>query len=212
MCSRVSIIQDGLVGGMFLTFLLDTFAKCKDETFINVFMLVGILHYVSNNLSMLYVYGRRAVAVTNTFVFRLLQHLVKLAMFPSLVWLAWFVLKFNTEIDGVWTFEEELVVEDMAGDCTPCYCDVMYVRLAELVVAFQVLMGAARLLVWATLWYIGPQVRHYMTMLAFFMDTWLHWLGFYRRFDVMKSSRTIPRRAKGGRGRAQSSCQPRSGP
>ena len=109
------------MGGMFLTFLLDTFAKCHDETFINVFMLVGILHYVSNNLSMLHVYGRRAVVVTNTFVFRILQHLVKLAMFPSLVWLAWFVLKFNTEIAGQWIFEDEKLEVFLDGNCRPSW-------------------------------------------------------------------------------------------
>ena len=162
---RGSIIQDGLVGGMFLTFLLDTDQDCGDTDFTFAFFLVGMLHYISNNLSMLHVYGRRAVAVTDTLVFRLLQHLVKVAMFPSLGWLAWYVLKFNTKVAGEWTFEEEDVKMDKwTRMCKVCYCDVTYVRLAELVIAFQILMGATRLLVWATLWYIGPQVR--------FMQSW----------------------------------------
>ena len=42
-----SIFLDGLVGGMFLSFLLDTSEKCDDKDFIAVFFFIGLTHYAT---------------------------------------------------------------------------------------------------------------------------------------------------------------------
>ena len=44
---RTSIFIDGLVGGMFLSFLLDTDEKCQDTSFTGTFFTISLLHFLS---------------------------------------------------------------------------------------------------------------------------------------------------------------------
>ena len=57
-----SIYLDGLVGGMFLAFLLDTSDTCDNKAFINVFFYIGLSHYASLVISDQMNFSRRAAA------------------------------------------------------------------------------------------------------------------------------------------------------
>ena len=107
--SRGSIFIGGLVGGMFLSFLMDEDDKCADRSFTNAFFVIGILHFLSNILSGAAAYASKAAEAdkevtllerkSQLFII-FLQHLVKLAQYPMVVWLGWYVVQFNSEING----------------------------------------------------------------------------------------------------------------
>ena len=162
---RESIILDALVGGMFLSFLIDTATNCDDETFTNIFFVIGILHFISNFSSNLADYGKRAADLDGEETWlevktrrpgEILQHTVKAFMFPCVAALGWYVVKFNSRIEGIdWIFERD----ETDGCGRTCFCDGNYVNLATLVFAFQLIVGAVKVGVWLTLWYIDREVR-----------------------------------------------------
>ena len=41
-----SLFLDGLVGGMFLSFLMDTGETCMDRSFTQVYFIIGIFHFI----------------------------------------------------------------------------------------------------------------------------------------------------------------------
>ena len=162
---RESIILDALVGGMFLSFLMDTANNCDDKSFTNIFFIIGILHFISNIASNLADYGKRAAEADGEETWlelktrqgcEIMQHTVKAIMFPCVAALGYYVVQFNTGIKGVtWTYDRD------GGDgCgRVCFCDRNYVNLASLVFAFQLIVGAVKVGVWLTLWYIDREVR-----------------------------------------------------
>ena len=168
---RESIILDALVGGMFLSFLMDTADNCDDETFTNIFFVIGILHFISNISSNLADYGRRAAEADGEETWlelktrracEVLQHAVKAFMFPCVAALGWYVIKFNSRIEGIdWIFARE----ETDGCGRICFCDRNYVNLAALVFAFQLIVGAVKIGVWLTLWYIDREVRRLVRVL-----------------------------------------------
>ena len=107
--SRGSIFIGGLVGGMFLSFLLDEDEKCMDRSFTTAFFIIGISHFMSNILGGAAAYARKAceqdgevtVLERKCQLFIIfLQHLVKLSQYPLVIWLGWYVVQFNSEIVG----------------------------------------------------------------------------------------------------------------
>ena len=107
--SRGSIFVGGLVGGMFLSFLMDEDDKCADRLFTTAFFVIGILHFLANILSGAAAYASKASEADkevtllerkSQLVIIFLQHLVKLAQYPMVVWLGWYVVQFNSEING----------------------------------------------------------------------------------------------------------------
>ena len=107
--SRGSIFIGGLVGGMFLSFLMDEDEKCHDRWFTTVFFVIGILHFLSNTLSGAAAYAKKAREADQevTLLERkcqlfiiFLQHLVKLAQYPMVIWLSWYIVQFSTEVSG----------------------------------------------------------------------------------------------------------------
>ena len=111
--SRGSIFIGGLVGGMFLSFLMDEDDKCADRSFTTVFFIIGILHFLANILSGAASYAEKASAADKevTLLERkcqlfiiFLQHLVKLAQYPMVAWLGWYIVKFNSEIAGITSY------------------------------------------------------------------------------------------------------------
>lgn len=165
---RSSIFLDGLVGGMFLDFLMTTDDNCHDLLFPNIFFIIGILHYLSYIVGGLADYGRRAAAADGeesgmerriALLCILVQHLVKLAQFPLVAGLGWYVLQFSTEVAGRWTVAREEVVPKGAGaaDCSTCYCNRNSVNLATLVFGFQVLSGLITLASWFVMWWVDRE-------------------------------------------------------
>ena len=161
---RSSIFIDGLVGGMFLSFLLDTEHRCHDRTFTRVFFIIGMLHLLSKIAGNLVEYSDKVAAMDNietTVLERkaalfciLVQHLVKVAEFPMVIWLGLYVVQFHF---GDWVFDRDSVRPEGAKSrtCQVCYCDQIYVHLATLVVVFQLFYGLVTFLSWVVMWFVA---------------------------------------------------------
>lgn len=160
---RSSIFIDGLVGGMFLSFLLDTEHRCQDRTFTRVFFIIGILHFLSKIAGNLVEYSHKVASMDNTetslerraaLFCILVQHLVKVSQFPMVIWLGSYVVQFHF---GEWVFDRGNVKPRGAKSktCQVCYCDEIYVHLATLVVVFQFFYGLVTLLSWVVMWFVA---------------------------------------------------------
>ena len=184
--SRGSIFIGGLVGGMFLAFLMDEDDKCHDRTFTTVFFVIGILHYLANTLAGAAAYAKKACEADEevTLLERkcqlfiiFLQHVVKLAQYPMVIWLGWYIVKFNTEIAGItidfnsvgllltstvpgkWTHSRDGVLPKNATSysCDVCFCDRNTVHLATLVFIFQMVYGIVSFGCMAFMWYVDSK-------------------------------------------------------
>jgi len=166
--SRGSIFIGGLVGGMFLSFLMDDDDKCADRSFTNVFFIIGILHFLANILSGAAAYAEKAGAADKevTLLERkcqlfiiFLQHSVKLAQYPMVAWLGWYIIKFNSEIAGKWTHDRKEIFPKKASSssCEVCFCDRNTVHLATLVFIFQIVYGLVSLGCMVFMWYVDSK-------------------------------------------------------
>jgi len=166
--SRGSIFVGGLVGGMFLSFLMDEDDKCADRLFTTAFFVIGILHFLANILSGAAAYASKASEADkevtllerkSQLVIIFLQHLVKLAQYPMVVWLGWYVVQFNSEINGKWTHDREGILPKEASidKCEVCFCDRNTVHLATLVFIFQMVYGLVSLGCMVFMWYVDSK-------------------------------------------------------
>jgi hypothetical protein len=165
--ARGSIFMDGLVGGMFLAFLMDTDESCFDDGFHDLFFAIGILHFLSSILGSLADYGRRAAAMDGeetrlerktALVCVVLQHLIKLAQYPALAALGYYVVKFN--MTAHWTMTSLDDVEPKGAgktNCTKCYCDRNNVNLATLVFCFQLFYGFVWMAAFFVMWWVDRE-------------------------------------------------------
>ena len=103
--SRGSIFIGGFVGGMFLSFLMDESDKCHDRSFTQAFFIIGITHFLSNLMGGAASYAKEASqADADITLFErkiqllmvFLQHVMKIAQYPLVFWLGFYVIKFNT--------------------------------------------------------------------------------------------------------------------
>ena len=101
-----SIFLDGLMGGMFLEYLLDTEEKCAEREFIKTFLYIAIGRYSSTVIQDMGDYAKVAAAVDGrrTKLERLVQralpyllHLLRLVQFPLLALLTYEVSKLLVE-------------------------------------------------------------------------------------------------------------------
>ena len=113
---RTSIFIDGLVGGMFLSFLLDTDEKCQDTSFTGTFFTISLLHFLSKIVNNLAEYSHQASQMDGketlmerriSLICILVQHLVKVTEFPLVLWLGYYVIQFHF---GSWTFVKKDVI------------------------------------------------------------------------------------------------------
>ena len=121
---RTSIFIDGLVGGMFLSFLLDTDEKCQDTSFTGTFFTISLLHFLSKIVNNLAEYSHQASQMDGketlmerriSLICILVQHLV--------LWLGYYVIQFHF---GSWTFVKKDVIPE---DAKPSNCQVGSVLL-----------------------------------------------------------------------------------
>jgi len=117
---RTSIFIDGLVGGMFLSFLLDTDEKCQDTSFTGTFFIISLLHFLSKIVNNLAEYSHQASQMDGketlmegriSLICILVQHLVKVTEFPLVLWLGYYVFQFQF---GSWTFYKKNVIPEDA--------------------------------------------------------------------------------------------------
>ena len=129
---RTSIFIDGLVGGMFLSFLLDTDEKCQDTSFTGTFFTISLLHFLSKIVNNLAEYSHQASQMDGketlmeqriSLICILVQHLVKVTEFPLVLWLGYYVIQFHF---GSWTFVKKDVIPE---DAKPSNCQVGSVLL-----------------------------------------------------------------------------------
>ena len=150
-----SIFLDGLVGGMFLSFLLDDEDKCDDKVFVKVFFYIGLAHFLSKIVTDLGHYsasvgGRDGVrtflekSIANGVPYVL--HVIKLIQYPLLLVLTYHVVKIRT---GNWTNEA-----DEKGENGKKYCDKNTINIAVITVIFQFLLGLLTIGSWTYLWSI----------------------------------------------------------
>jgi len=153
-----SIYLDGLVGGMFLAFLLDTSETCDNKAFINVFFYIGMTHYASLVIGDQMDYSRRAAAHDDKetkmekviqSAFPVLLHIIRLVQYPLLCALMYYVLVLNVWERELWSH--------IKGEEGKNYCEANYVHIAAVTVSFQLLYGLFIVLSWTVLWAVDRE-------------------------------------------------------
>jgi len=155
---RESIYLDGLVGGMFLAFLLDTSDTCDNKEFINVFFYIGLSHYVSLVIGDQMAFSRRAAAQDDQetrmekiiqSVFPVVLHIIRLVQYPLFCALAYYVLIIQIVERDLYTHEHG--VKDKK------HCEANYVHIAGISVVFQLLHGLFIVVCWTVLWAVDRE-------------------------------------------------------
>jgi hypothetical protein len=151
-----SIFLDGLVGGMFLAFVLDTSDKCDEKRFINVFFYIGVSHYVSLVLQDMGDYSSAVGALDGVEtpserwtkkILPFLLHFVRLVQYPLLGVLVYeTVLLTVGENKGEWTHKREERSEKVK------FCEANYLHIAMVTIIFQLIYGLVIGVTWTVLW------------------------------------------------------------
>ena len=157
-----SIFLDGLMGGMFLEYLLDTAQKCAEREFIATFLWIAIGHFCSIVIKDMGDYAEAAAAVDGrrTRLERLVQlalpfllHLLRLVQFPLLGLLTYEVTKLLVEeMNGGLVHDEE---EALAKNLD--FCEGNEMHIAVVTVAFQFIYGFLILTCWTVCWAIAKE-------------------------------------------------------
>ena len=158
-----SIFLDGLVGGMFLSFLLDTEEKCDNKTFIRIFFYITIAHYLSKMLGDMASYSREAgrrdgvqTAMEKVIdkIFPYLLHLIRIIQFPLLLVLSYHVITLKIGELSNWTHDRELRDEKKEAGEEIFFCEANEIHIALVTVIFQFFYGLVILFSWTFLWAI----------------------------------------------------------
>jgi len=155
-----SIFLDGLVGGMFLSFLLDiSEEKCADSGFTNLFFVIGLSHYISKTVGDLVDYSN-AAAKKDKLITKMemilgkagfiIQHIIRIVQYPMVPALAYYVLKINVVEHDDWTHNQE-------KEPNKKYCDANDVHIAALTLSFQIVYGFLIVLTWVIMWMVDRE-------------------------------------------------------
>jgi hypothetical protein len=153
------LFLDGLVGGMVISFLLNTEEQCDDKEFLNIFFLVSATHFASRILQKMANFSTKAAAIDEleTFMerqyrklFPILLHLVRISQFPLLGFLTYKSMKIKIGERDNWTHDLEATRKNDELK----FCDANVVHMALFTVAFQLLEGLLVLCTWEVLWSI----------------------------------------------------------
>jgi hypothetical protein len=156
-----SIFLDGLVGGMFLAFLLDTEDKCDAKEFVSIFFYIGLVHFLSKIFQDMSDYssevGERDGVETSvekmikkTFPFVL--HVIRTIQFPLLFALTFYLVKMMANHED-WTHDRDEKEKNKALN----FCEGNTMHIAAVTVVFQFLYGLLILLSWTVLWSIDRE-------------------------------------------------------
>ena len=154
-----SIFLDGLVGGMFLSFLLDTGEKCAEASFTQLFFWIGLFHFTSKTVEDMTEYSKEAskadkvVTKMEKFIVKAgfyILHFIRLVQYPMLPALAYYIIKINIVENDLWTHDKEKEPEKK-------YCEANDVHIAEMTLVFQLVYGALILLTWVIMWMVDRE-------------------------------------------------------
>jgi len=153
-----SIYLDGLVGGMFLAFLLDTSDSCDNKEFINVFFYIGLSHYANLVISDQMDFSRRAAAYDDeeTWMENAIQsafpwvlHIIRLVQYPLLCTLMYYVFAIQFVESAQYTHDREEEGKK--------FCEANSIHIAGVTVAFQLLYGLFIVISWTVLWAVDRE-------------------------------------------------------
>ena len=156
-----SIFLDGLVGGMFLSYLLKIGFRCDDEKFVATFFYISIAHYCSKVIEDMGNYSGAAAAGdgretrVEAVVRRCLPyllHLLRLVQLPLLMLLSYQAIALKSMEGSGWTHDLKEAREKGEN-----FCEGNKVHLAVLTVAFQFIYGFLILLSWTVCWNIDSK-------------------------------------------------------
>jgi len=164
-----SIFLDGLVGGMFLAFLMSTEEACADRGFMQVYFIIGMLHFLCGIVENLRDYAEEASAEDGVvskmeksliWLTSVIVHLLRIVEMPMVGVLGYYMIKFSIVERDEWTHDQEAVEpkptddDSNSKDCTICYCDANYMHMAEITFFFQVFLGLTLVIMWFVMWYV----------------------------------------------------------
>jgi hypothetical protein len=153
-----SIFLEGLVGGMFLAFLLDTNYKCDDKGFIITFLAIATSHFCSGIIVDMADYFKVAAAIDGrkTRLEKMMEAAipwvllaVRIPQFVALVALSYEVLKLLVEEETsslIHNLEEALAKPGVS------FCEGNEVHIALATFVFQFLYGFFILASWTVCW------------------------------------------------------------
>ena len=154
-----SIFLDGLVGGMFLNFLLDTKEHCAERDFTELFFWIGLAHYISTTVKDMSEYAK-AAAEKDKVITKMemildnggfyMLHFIRIAQYPMVPALMYYLIKITLVERDQWTHDKEAEPEKK-------YCEANDVHLAEMTVAFQTVYGLMILLTWIIMWKVDGE-------------------------------------------------------
>lgn len=153
-----SIFLDGLVGGMFLSFLLDTSEKCADQDFTMLFFYIGLFHYISKTVEDMADYSKAAskkdkvITKMERFIMTagfFILHMIRLVQYPMVPALAYYVIKINLVERDQWTHDRE--------EEGKMFCEANDVHIAQMTLIFQLVYGALILMTWVVMWMVDRE-------------------------------------------------------
>jgi len=169
-----SIFMGALVGGLFLSYLLDNDTTCDDRDFTKLYFVIGLSHYISNTLKNMRDYSSHVATFDNEIsklevwigvILAYAQHFIKLAQFPMVIALGVYL----TQLAIKYTAGE---LTTMPGDTCRCllvgasnstartchnyceFCQSSTITLGWITFAFQSIYGVLVLISWFTMWYV----------------------------------------------------------
>jgi len=168
---RGSIFPDGLVAGMFLLFLIHTHDACHDDQFVDIFFYIGISHFICNTVRDLSIFAIKSSAFDKRVIWRckwVILLVLRFAQYCIVIVLGYYSLKFSVLEADSWTFDKISPVADIAThweNCTKCYCEDNYVRVAQVTVCFQCFSGVIQFATWVSVWCVETQFEKSTTCL-----------------------------------------------
>ena len=153
-----SIFLDGLVGGMFLSFLLDTSEKCQEQDFTKLFFFIGLFHYISKTVEDMTEYSKAASKrdkvitkmerfINNTGFYVL--HMIRLVQYPMVLALAYYIIKLGLVEGDQWTHDRE--------EKNKKFCEANDVHIAEMTLVFQLVYGVLVMVAWVVMWVVDRE-------------------------------------------------------
>ena len=163
-----SIYVNGIVGGIFMEYLLHDDEDCWNDGYINVFLIITVLHFIcgvrehlSQNASLVFetdgkISRIEKVIQQNIFY---LQQVFRLIEFIPILMLGYYVFDFHGWGGRQWTFEIPEADGTNSEDCTVCYCSRSDVHNAELCFYLHIVYAVATFIMWLSMWWAHKDLK-----------------------------------------------------
>jgi len=161
-----SLFLEGLVGGMFLSFLLETEGDCDDKFFTVVFFIIGLSHFLCHIVENLEAFIEEALTIDGDATVTNLEVVIdwiawvtllviRVVQYPMVVALGYYTIKFDLIEPGQW--KHEMDENETEENSELFFCLDTFVQLAKMTFAFQIIIGIILFSLWLIMWAVDSE-------------------------------------------------------